>query len=165
MRRAEHALDGRPESIAQVRRFAKQVLAEWGCDDLAWAVTLLSSELATNAVLHARSSFTVALEECPEGVRLEITDTSPRLPARRSYSAESTTGRGLRILNELADSWGAEAGEDGGKTVWAVIRWESDERGGRTDLAEADPPRANGLAAQPTDVPRADPVLHWRSAA
>jgi hypothetical protein len=60
---------------------------------------------------------TLTVEEEGLGVRVSVTDKSPVSPALRHHSATSTTGRGLRLLNQLADDWSV-ADDNGGKTVW-----------------------------------------------
>lgn len=87
---------------------------------------LLLSELVTNAVTHARVSpgrevwVRCALwEDGP--LRVEVMDADTRMPARRGEepSPEDETGRGLRIVSELADRWDTTARPYGiGKTVW-----------------------------------------------
>jgi hypothetical protein len=97
-----------------------------------------------------------------DGVRLELDDASLRLPQQRTYSREATTGRGLRLVAELAEDWGFAPTETG-KTVWAVLRAEppnEDNGDGEADLdallsafsdgeeppAEVDPQRPHALA-------------------
>jgi hypothetical protein len=90
--------------------------------DLGWTATLIVSELAANAALHARGDqFRVEVSTGSDGVRLEIHDMSLRLPQQRSYSHEATTGRGLKLVSELAQEWGVEPTASG-KIVWALLR-------------------------------------------
>lgn len=91
-------------------------------------VALLTSELVTNVVLHADGEARVRVAVEPRTVRVEVADDHPGQPEARSVSGESITGRGLHIVDVLADRWGIE--RDGGtaKTVW----FELDRRpGGR----------------------------------
>lgn len=100
------------------RLFAGRTLTAWGADGLAEDVRVVASELATNAFLHARTPFTLTLVLDDDRLRLTLTDgsaTAPRL--RRFDSTESTTGRGLRIVAELAQAWGVET-DSAGKAVW-----------------------------------------------
>lgn len=113
--------DARPSSVPQARRAVERALVDWGHGELAWTGALLTSELVSNALLHARTPFTVAVAELPGGgARLEVGDGSRRLPRSRNYGDEATTGRGLHLLGELAEQWGSEVTESG-KTVWAVL--------------------------------------------
>ncbi|MDT7550405.1 MAG: hypothetical protein QOE84_2799 [Actinomycetota bacterium] len=110
-------------SVPTARHFVESILAGWGLDDLGWNATLVVSELAANAALHARGeSFGISVTtQDDDAVLLEVSDASLRLPQQRSYSADATTGRGLRLVTELASDWGVDARTDG-KTVWVVLR-------------------------------------------
>jgi anti-sigma regulatory factor (Ser/Thr protein kinase) len=120
MPRAEVTLPGATSSVPTARHFAESVLTSWGEADVAWSAALCVSELAGNCALHARTTFTVAVELQGEAVRIEVRDGSPRVPAQRSYDTGSTTGRGLRLVGEYASSWGVERTESG-KTVWVLL--------------------------------------------
>ena len=103
---------------AQARR-ALSELFEPG-DPIAEAVTMSASELVTNVVLHTEGGGEMRTWDPKPDVplRLEIEDTSPGAPTVMPDQAERVTGRGLRILNSLADSWGT-FGTKVGKVVWA----------------------------------------------
>jgi anti-sigma regulatory factor (Ser/Thr protein kinase) len=73
---------------------------------------LLVSELATNCVVHARCDYEVRVRVDGDRVRIEVGDRDPGLPA------PNENGRGLRLVIDLADRWGADADDDGGKVVW-----------------------------------------------
>lgn len=140
----------------------ESVLLGWGLEQVAWDATMIISELTSNAALHAGGeTFTVTLLLREDGtVRLEVQDSSVRIPQQRSHSATSTTGRGLRIIADLAREWGVDAGETG-KTVWVELAGPRDSQAvvdGDEDVDldallasfgddEADAPRA--AAAQP----------------
>ena len=119
--RAEVTLPADVSSVPTARHFVESILAGWSLKDLAWVATMVVSELAANAALHARGEdFRVRVCTVAEGVRLEIDDNSVRLPQQRTYSREATTGRGLKLVSELAQEWGVDPTETG-KTVWAVL--------------------------------------------
>ena len=80
-------------------------------------VLLALSELVTNAVTHARAAPRVHVGLSPESLRLEVFDTSSKHPVKRS-SGSAAGGFGVRLVSELADSWGWEQVRDG-KVVWA----------------------------------------------
>ncbi len=111
-----------PESVGRARRFAARTLASWGAQQLEDDVRVVASELATNALLHARTEFTLGLTLRGDRLRLTLTDGSAAQPRMRRFdSTESTTGRGLRMVAELAQAWGVE--KDGvGKAVWCDFR-------------------------------------------
>ena len=100
-------LPAEPASVGQARRFVGRVLAEWGLDDLADTVVLLTSELATNAVLHARTSFAVVVTREPSEVRVDVLDGSVVSPRERQPSPTAATGRGVAMVASLADAWGS----------------------------------------------------------
>ncbi|MGA2472351.1 MAG: SpoIIE family protein phosphatase [Acidimicrobiales bacterium] len=78
---------------------------------------LLTSELVTNAVLHAATPMCVTLHILPDRIRVDVADSSPAFPALKEYGRDAATGRGLTLFNTLASNWGVQA-VDGGKIVW-----------------------------------------------
>ena len=107
-------------SVPEARQHIVTTLNDWGCDGLVETARLLTSELVTNAVLHARTEMTLAIEQTDEGVRISVTDESPVPPSLRHHSATATTGRGLRLLDQLANEWSVDD-DNGGKTVWFTL--------------------------------------------
>ena len=101
-------------SVPEARHFVARALPET-C--LADEVSLLVSELASNAVRHARTPFQVSLACDGSTVRVEVGDGDPALPIRQDPVPEAVTGRGLLIVDALADRWGVEPAAVG-KTVW-----------------------------------------------
>lgn len=87
--------------------------AAGACDD----AEALVSELATNAVLHARTTYSVSVDRLNGTIRVGVHDASPALPRQRSYGSTATTGRGLRLLGSIASSWGVDQ-DASGKSVW-----------------------------------------------
>jgi anti-sigma regulatory factor (Ser/Thr protein kinase) len=75
------------------------------------------AEVATNAVVHARTPFTVTVGRRGELVHVEVADGSPDLPVPKAEDLRAPTGLGLRIVDEISARWGAEATPEG-KTVW-----------------------------------------------
>lgn len=126
---AEVTLPGQASSVPTARHFVESLLTAWGRPDLGWTAALCVSELAGNAALHARTTFTVSVGcDGPESdVRVTVTDGSQRVPAIRDYGTHATTGRGLRMVDELATSWGVDVGAQG-KSVWLVLRQRTAER-------------------------------------
>lgn len=120
MQRLEVTLPGVTSSVPPARHFAMRTVEAWGLDDLGWSVALVVTELAANAVLHARTDFTVALVRRPDAVRVEVSDGAAARPRRRAHGTTATTGRGLHLLGSLAAEWGTEPAP-GGKTVWCEL--------------------------------------------
>jgi PAS domain S-box-containing protein len=117
----QRTLPPEPASASAARRFANTVLQEWRETDVADVVALLVSELVTNAVLHAGSPVKIAVRRRGGYVRIEVADESPVAPGIRDYEDDATTGRGLGMIEMLAESWGVDAGVDGGKIVWFEV--------------------------------------------
>jgi hypothetical protein len=78
---------------------------------------LLTSELVTNAVLHAATPFTVTLHLMTDRIRVDVADGSPVVPSIKDYATDAATGRGLTLFNTLASDWGVQP-VVGGKIVW-----------------------------------------------
>ena len=80
---------------------------------------LLTSELVSNALLHARTPVDLLLVMASSGVRVEVHDGNRRQPAAATSPAplDATTGRGLMMVEALAGRWGVDGTGDG-KTVW-----------------------------------------------
>ena len=103
------------------RDAVREALRSWGLAVLVDDAVLLTSELVTNAVLHAGSAPVLTLDlVAPDAVRLQVCDDSPALPRTHHYAATSTTGRGMRLLESLSREWGIQRTDDG-KRVWAVL--------------------------------------------
>ncbi|MGH9300544.1 MAG: ATP-binding protein [Acidimicrobiales bacterium] len=122
MPQADCRLAGEPRSSGLARRFLAERLAAWGGQEYGDAATLLIGEMVANAVLHARTDLTVRLSMHDAGLRIEVSDLSDRRPVVRHYSMESTTGRGLGLIDEMAQRWGVtDAPPGSGKTVWVEL--------------------------------------------
>ena len=101
-------------SVRAARKFAVAAPESEGID--AGALELAVSELASNAVLHARTPFVVLVERIHDGVRVSVSDSDPTLPHVRQVDATTITGRGMAIVEALARSLEVLA-MPGGKTV------------------------------------------------
>ena len=131
------ALRPEPSSVRQARRYVSEALTAIGFDDASDTAELLVSELVTNAILHARSPLKVSVEPRGELVRIAVADDSPRSPQRRRHSVESGTGRGLLLVERMANRWGVDVGS-AGKVVWFELSREPAEQvGGWEDAWEA----------------------------
>ena len=116
------ALDPLAEAVSAARRYVSAALRGLGRADLEEAATLATSELVTNATVHARTRIVVSVELTPEGrVRVGVRDYSPGVPRQRQYGLDATTGRGLRIVESMSSDWGVVEVNDAtgsGKIVW-----------------------------------------------
>lgn len=112
-----------PASVGAARRYAAAALVPRGAEHLCDDVRTVVSELATNALLHARTPFRLGVTVGPDRVRVEVTDGSPTRPRPlRSLDREGATGRGLALVAVLSAAWGVDPDPaGGGKTVWCEL--------------------------------------------
>jgi serine phosphatase RsbU (regulator of sigma subunit)/anti-sigma regulatory factor (Ser/Thr protein kinase) len=116
-------------SVGAARRFVSQVFAEWGLEEVADDAILATSELATNAITYAGTSFEVRCRRESDQVHIEVRDLHPtRAIAMPGMGAAS--GRGLPSTARLASSWGVTY-ERTAKSVW--FRIPSSRDGARQD--------------------------------
>jgi len=110
-------------SPAQSRRFVARALANWGMQALVDPAVLLTSELVTNAVVHAQTDVVVTIRrEDRECITISVYDGSLRPPRIAPHSDDAATGRGLGILDTLASSWEVQTVGSAGKTVSFSLR-------------------------------------------
>ena len=114
-------------AVRAARRFVEQRLHDLGLARLAEDAGLLTSELAANAVLHARSPFDVVVLQVPSGARVEVHDRSLAVPVVTAARASATSGRGLVLVESVAARWGCDLDPGRGKRVWCELTTE--ERG------------------------------------
>ncbi|MDF6045491.1 serine/threonine-protein phosphatase [Streptomyces sp. JH14] len=114
------------QGVAQVRDFLRDLLREWDMEPLLDTMELLTSEVVTNALIHADSEVELRLREYPDRIRVEVRDSDPHPPvptaivADEENNQEAESGRGLLIVDALAGDWGSSpAGR--GKTTWFDI--------------------------------------------
>jgi anti-sigma regulatory factor (Ser/Thr protein kinase) len=115
-----------PAEVGRARRWARSRLVGCGIgadEQVAETLILLISELVTNAVVHTgcpavlRMLFPIA-SAAP--VRVEVADTSEEPPAPRDAQRDETGGRGLELVDGLADRWGWHP-EGAGKQIWCEV--------------------------------------------
>jgi anti-sigma regulatory factor (Ser/Thr protein kinase) len=107
-------------SAGAARRFVDATLAAWGLVDLRHTCRLVVSELATNAVRHAGSDFTVSLTHHDHTVVVCVGDASTVRPLPRPLAPHAVDGRGLHLVAASSDDWDVRL-VDGGKLVCARI--------------------------------------------
>ena len=112
-------LTGDVAGVGQARALVRRTLLDWQLDHLVDNACLLVSELTTNAVLHARTSFAVTVQHTGERVRVTVHDSAAGAPVRRRNGLHAATGRGLGLIETLAADWGTAPSDLGyGKGVW-----------------------------------------------
>ena len=108
--------------MGAARRFVRDVLMTRRVrDHVVDTVELLTSELVTNAVIHARSSPELLVCLGERMVRIEVRDGDASPPFRRPADRDAASGRGIAIVEELAAQWGVEQVPDDGKRVWFEV--------------------------------------------
>lgn len=119
-RSASAGFEPLPPAAAAARRFLRSVLEGWGLETIVDVAEVVLTELATNAVLHARSPFQVVLSEGPTSLRVSVHDHNRDLPRRYDADLRAFSGRGLYLVEGLSAEWGCSVRPDG-KEVWAEL--------------------------------------------
>ncbi|CAM5707047.1 non-specific serine/threonine protein kinase OS=Streptomyces alboniger OX=132473 GN=CP975_28715 PE=3 SV=1 [Streptomyces alboniger] len=105
-------------AVSEVRSALREFLRHWGRPGTADVAELLTSELVTNALVHTDHEAVVTATVGPRGLRVEVRDFVGSRPEPRAPSADDGThGRGLVLVQSLADAWGVRA-HGVGKVVW-----------------------------------------------
>jgi serine phosphatase RsbU (regulator of sigma subunit)/anti-sigma regulatory factor (Ser/Thr protein kinase) len=118
--RTAHRFAPQSASASAARRFVRETLTGWGADAVIDDAVLLTNELVTNAVVHAGTEVNVSCALGPDHVQIGVSDShgSRALPPTVSNSdPDKTSGRGLFLISEIADSWGVEY-DRSSKRVW-----------------------------------------------
>jgi len=110
-----------PESVAMARDFVAAHLLTNLLPDLVDDARLVASELATNAVRHAGTAFTLSVDGRDGSITLRVRDGSRSLPSFGTSGILSTNGRGLMLVSALSVAWGVSLEAGGGKSVWARL--------------------------------------------
>jgi anti-sigma regulatory factor (Ser/Thr protein kinase) len=108
-------------SVGNARHDVGAVLEAAGMDDVADAARSVVDELVWNVVLHAETRCVVRLTVEDHLLRIAVADQDRRPPVLRHPNADEMQGRGLMIVDQLADTWGWSPLE-GGKVTWAQLR-------------------------------------------
>ena len=109
-----------PQNVRHARRITRTALAAWGAPDLIDSAEMLVSELVTNAFQYGRGPVDLTLALTGRSLRIAVTDEGTSLPVPREARADAQSGRGLAIVELLADSWEVVVRLTG-KTVSCVL--------------------------------------------
>ena len=117
---AIRAFPGNREAPRAARHFVTETLRQWRAESILSDAEIVVTELATNAVIHARSGFTVSLAGLGGTVRISVGDATP-LAAANGGPLPVVPTHGLGVVAAVCQAWGIQAGAEG-KTVWAELR-------------------------------------------
>ncbi|WP_392875110.1 SpoIIE family protein phosphatase [Streptomyces sp. LN499] len=113
---ASWTLPHEPESAAAARRLVAGQLTDWNLDDLTFSTELIASELVTNAVRYSEGPAELRLIN-DRALICEVSDNSNTAPQLRHAEDDDEGGRGLYLVAQLAQHWGARH-TGRGKTIW-----------------------------------------------
>jgi anti-sigma regulatory factor (Ser/Thr protein kinase) len=115
--------DRRPIEIRRARHLVRRSLCSWGFDAQVAALELAVSELVTNALEHGEGAIELQLSTRGDELRLEVVDQgrTPMPPALRDVPVGGPGGWGLRMVDDVADAWGADS-TNMETRVWMVRR-------------------------------------------
>jgi anti-sigma regulatory factor (Ser/Thr protein kinase) len=119
--RAARSYPPDPAVLTSARSFAADRLRAMGLSEVQDDVQLLLTELITNVIIHARTDFQVRVESSGDGVRVEVIDGNPTMPAAGTLAPGALSGRGLTLVESVASRWGAQHKKGDGKTVWFEV--------------------------------------------
>lgn len=124
-----------PERIAGARRQVRELLHDWADPDQVDSAVLMVSEMVTNVLTHTDGDALLVAEAVGEPgerrLRIEVADGSDEPPHRRQPGEMASSGRGVLLMEMLADSWGVDPRGEG-KSIWFELR----ERSKRPDSSE-----------------------------
>jgi anti-sigma regulatory factor (Ser/Thr protein kinase) len=118
--RVETQLPSLASTPASARAFLREALQTWALDGLGEVVELLTGELVSNVVRHVDAPMTVRAVVGPSFVRVEVADPSSNPPVAPPADLLAQRGRGLMLVDALANRWGTEL-TTSGKTVWFEV--------------------------------------------
>ncbi|GAA0933630.1 hypothetical protein GCM10009549_57890 [Streptomyces thermoalcalitolerans] len=124
-----------PAAVSVSREFVRQTLRHWKLEDQAADVTLMTSELVSNAAketgfgdrqpksweVTAKHVIALQLRVLDGSLFIEVWDRSPLVPVKQMVTADAEGGRGLHLVEALAKDWGTYRPPAGGKIVWARV--------------------------------------------
>jgi anti-sigma regulatory factor (Ser/Thr protein kinase) len=109
-----------PGAARAGRDLATEACLRWACSELIASASIVASELVTNAVRHAGTPFELTLAHTPRYLHIAVRDDDPRPAVRQEHDVLASGGRGLRIVERTALSWGSSPAQSG-KVVWATL--------------------------------------------
>lgn len=115
---ASWSLPADPAVVSEARKYAADQLAAWGLDEVAFTTELVVSELVTNAIRYGADPIQMRLIREDGCLTCEVSDGSSTAPHLRRARAFDEGGRGLMLVAQFTDRWGARHTPEG-KIIWA----------------------------------------------
>ncbi|MFJ9637795.1 SpoIIE family protein phosphatase [Streptomyces sp. NPDC101178] len=116
----QHVAQNDPEALSSARHMIRAAVRAWGAKERADEIELAADELTTNALMHTDGGAVVTIRVMAGSerrLRVDVEDRSSALPRRRDAGDDGVSGRGLMLVDRLADVWGVES-RGSGKCVW-----------------------------------------------
>ncbi|MFF4233513.1 SpoIIE family protein phosphatase [Streptomyces sp. NPDC001820] len=116
----QHVAQNDPEALRSARHMIRAAVRAWGARERSDEIELAADEMITNALMHTDGGaiVTIRVLSGPEQrLRVEVEDRSSALPRRRDAGESGVSGRGLMLVDRLAEAWGVES-RGSGKCVW-----------------------------------------------
>ncbi len=116
----QHVAQNDPEALSSARHMIRAAVRAWGAKERADEIELAADELTTNALMHTDGGAVVTIRVMAGSerrLRVDVEDRSSALPRRRDAGSDGVSGRGLMLVDRLADVWGVES-RGSGKCVW-----------------------------------------------
>ena len=113
----EHELPAQLSAVGLARHWVSRHCAGLLSQEQRDVLELLTSELVANAVVHGGGTVTLAVARAPGDVVVAVSDSSPQPPTVKAVELEATGGRGVALVDLLAQAWGWEP-HPPGKRVW-----------------------------------------------
>ncbi|MFG3000554.1 SpoIIE family protein phosphatase [Streptomyces sp. NPDC048340] len=117
-----------PERIAGARRQIRELLHDWADAEQVDSAVLMVSEMVTNVLMHTDGDALLVAEAVGElggrRLRIEVADTSDELPHKRHPGEMASSGRGVLLMEMLADAWGVDPRGEG-KSIWFELHEQS----------------------------------------
>ncbi|WP_372350435.1 SpoIIE family protein phosphatase [Streptomyces sp. KL116D] len=131
-----------PERIAAARQQLREMLHDWADEDQVDSAVLLVSEMVTNVLVHTDGDALMIAEVTGDGagprrMRVEVADASDDLPHKRRPGELASSGRGLVLMELLAQRWGVDPRGEG-KSIWFELYEPSDSPDGPDDPDDPD---------------------------
>jgi anti-sigma regulatory factor (Ser/Thr protein kinase) len=129
-----------PDRIAEARRHLRELLHDWASPEQIDSAVLLVSEMVTNVLVHTDTDALLLAEVTGEagarGLRVQVTDAGDDLPHKRRPGELASSGRGLMLIELLADAWGVNPRGEG-KSIWFELYESGGVSGGRAAEGDA----------------------------